>query len=800
MGFRINTNVASLNAQRNAAMTNRQLDNSLGRLSSGLRITKAADDASGLVIADSLRTQASSLAQAVRNGNDAIGIIQTADGALDEYSKILDTIKTKAVQAASDGQNTNSRQAIQKDIDRLMEELNIIATTTSFNGQKLLGGSYTNKEFQLGSDSNQTIKASINSTETAKVGQTTRSRLDVGSDQGGVIQLTVTSASTGKEVTMKAIDIQANNNVKNGMGALANEINANSGETGIRAEAIVSTTSGSAILAGSTGSDFSVNGITIGAVVVEANDGSGTLLAAINGKTTQTGVSASLTTDGRLQLDSNDGRAIEVTGGISGVTGSSGKSMSTLGYIELVQAGASEFQVTGVGTGAVTNDLTLNGAVTTVKDSVIAAGSTLAAGTVLKVGSELGGNVTTSGATASVVDSTLKAGSTIATASTLDQGSTIGGSVTTNATAVLKEDAFYTTGSTLGSATILGAGTVIQQDFTDGTNTFTKGQVLGADFQLTATLTLTADMTNVFTAGGTMQTGVASTLQANSVLGADQVNNGAVTLSQDMILKTGSSLATASVLLAGSTAGGDMTTAGSTATFQDATLKAGSSIADASVLGAGSTIGGAVTVDAIAAGSFTEDMLVKAGSTIASGSVLARGTQLNQDVTLAGVDYKAGDTLEQDRTVGAGEAFVLSEDMVLVGSTTAALGQDSILQTNTENSGAVGLSETEFQTLSNIDVTTLDGAMKAMDTVDAAIKDINNVRADLGSTQNQIVATVNNISVTQVNVKAAESQIRDVDFAAESANFARLNILAQSGSYALSQANAVQQNVLRLLQ
>ena len=174
MGFRINTNVASLTAQTSAAVNNRNLDNSLSKLSSGLRINKAADDASGLAIANSLRAQASSLGQAINNGNDAIGLIQTADGALSEYSNILDTIKTKSVQAASDGQNASSRLAIQKDINRLLENLNNIAKTTSFNGQKLLSGTFTNKEFQVGANANETIKASIASAETSQIGQTSR--------------------------------------------------------------------------------------------------------------------------------------------------------------------------------------------------------------------------------------------------------------------------------------------------------------------------------------------------------------------------------------------------------------------------------------------------------------------------------------------------------------------------------------------------------------------------------------------------------------------------------------------------
>ena len=97
-------------------------------------------------------------------------------------------------------------------------------------------------------------------------------------------------------------------------------------------------------------------------------------------------------------------------------------------------------------------------------------------------------------------------------------------------------------------------------------------------------------------------------------------------------------------------------------------------------------------------------------------------------------------------------------------------------------------------------VTTLQGAMAVMDIAESAQKMLDKIRSDLGSAQNQLTSTINNISITQVNVKSAESQIRDVDFASESANFNKHNLLAQSGSYAMSQANAVQQNVMRLLQ
>ncbi|MFB1008325.1 MAG: flagellin, partial [Sulfurospirillum sp.] len=286
MGFRINTNVASLTAQTSAAVNNRNLDNSLSKLSSGLRINKAADDASGLAIANSLRAQASSLGQAINNGNDAIGLIQTADGALSEYSNILDTIKTKSVQAASDGQNAASRLAIQKDINRLLENLNNIAKTTSFNGQKLLSGTFTNKEFQVGANANETIKASITSAETSQIGQTSRATLSLA--QLGENQLTLKSALSGKSIQLESVNLKMNNDPENGMGKLADLINKNSAETGITAKAVVSSTT-EAIKAGTTGTDFAINGVNIGSINVSANDSQGTLLNAINSKTTETG-------------------------------------------------------------------------------------------------------------------------------------------------------------------------------------------------------------------------------------------------------------------------------------------------------------------------------------------------------------------------------------------------------------------------------------------------------------------------------------------------------------------------------
>ena len=803
MGFRINTNIAAMNAHNNATINNRAIDKSLGRLSSGLRINTAADDASGMVIANSLRSQASSLGQAIRNGNDAIGLIQTADGALDEYSKILDTIKTKSIQAASDGQNTGSRLAIQKDIDRLMEELDIIATTTSFNGQKLLSGTFVNKEFQMGANANESVQASIASTETSQIGQTTRARLDI--SDIGVNQITVKSAITGETIELESFEFLANNDPQNGMGEVAKQINRHSGDTGITAIAIVEVTTGK-ITEGVTGADFSINGVTIGAIKVSENDSDGTLMNAINAKTNETGVAATKTIDGKLELRSVDGRVIEVTGDVA-VTGATEKELSTIGYLEVVQAGASTFEIEGASlAAAVGGDIVTTGPTTTLENSTLAAGSvigissTLAAGTTFGVAMSSSANIALLSSTA---DGMLTVGSVLQSGSKLNDGTELASEIGVLADTELSSDMFVKAGSVLATGTILDAGTVLNQDFQISGVQYKAGTVLAVDTTITTSTTLSEDMIMIVDLSNTTSVatiGSGSRLQAGTVLGGDTTISSDSTLVRDMILKTGSVLLSDSLLQAGSYLGDDMVTDSAYTTTVESTLNATSILTSASTLKTGSTIGGNVTlrVDVVV----TEDMAIKAGSTVATGTIFKAGTVLEQDLTAAqvgggvGTGLKAGTVLGTD-VVTTSTIYVVEDFTIAKGST---LESGSTLAINAGEQNSVTLSEEEFTNLADISVITLEGAMHAIDTLTAAIGNLDTIRSDLGSVQNQIVSTINNISVTQVNVKAAESQIRDVDFAAESATFSKHNILAQSGSYAMSQANAVQQNVLSLLQ
>ncbi|EAI7290250.1 flagellin A [Campylobacter coli] len=575
MGFRINTNIGALNAHANSVVNARELDKSLSRLSSGLRINSAADDASGMAIADSLRSQAATLGQAINNGNDAIGILQTADKAMDEQLKILDTIKTKATQAAQDGQSLKTRTMLQADINRLMEELDNIANTTSFNGKQLLSGNFINQEFQIGASSNQTVKASIGATQSSKIGLTrfeTGSRISV----SGEVQFTLKNYNGIDDFKFQKVVISTS--VGTGLGALAEEINKSADKTGVRATFTVETRGMGAVRAGSTSEDFAINGVKIGQIEYKDGDSNGALVSAINSVKDTTGVEASIDENGKLLLTSRDGRGIKIEGNIGRGAFINPNMLENYGRLSLVKNDGKDILISGTNLSAI------------------------GFGT---------------------------------------------GNMISQASVSLRES---------------------------------KGQI---------------------------DANVADAMGFNSA------NKG-------------------------------------------------------NILGGYSSISGYMS---------------SAGSGFSSGSGYSIGSGKNYSTGFANVvAMSTASSLSNVYNVSAGSGF----------SSGSTLSQFATMKTSAGNT--LGVKD------ETAGVTTLKGAMAVMDIAETATTNLDQIRADIGSVQNQLQVTINNITVTQVNVKAAESTIRDVDFAAESANFSKYNILAQSGSYAMSQANAVQQNVLKLLQ
>jgi flagellin len=176
--MKINTNVSSMVAQEANVNTNANITSSLEKLSSGLRINKASDDASGLAIADKLRTQVTSLNQSVDNGNSAVAMLQIADKAMAEQSNILDTVKAKLIQASTDTTSTEGREAIRQDISKLLNQLDNIAKQTNYNGRQLISAANgtaasSNHVFQLGEKSGNVISAASITANTTGLAMTT---------------------------------------------------------------------------------------------------------------------------------------------------------------------------------------------------------------------------------------------------------------------------------------------------------------------------------------------------------------------------------------------------------------------------------------------------------------------------------------------------------------------------------------------------------------------------------------------------------------------------------------------------
>lgn len=322
MASTINTNINSLNAQRNLSTSQTSLATSMQRLSSGLRINSAKDDAAGLAISDRMTSQIRGSTQAARNANDGISLAQTAEGALGSASTVLQRVRELAVQSANATNSASDRAALNAEVGQLTAELDRIAKTTQFNGQNLLDGSFGSATFQVGANANQTITATTANFSTSKYGNNRIGSI-AASNPGGVGDLVtgsatnavassagagaaITSRITAGVVTVNGATGSAPVSVVTGDSAkvVAANINAQSGSTGVSATARTEINAGAfAANAGYTlqvTSDnlSSVNvAFTVGASGNDA-DGLAAAINALNDKSSQTGITAKLNTSG----------------------------------------------------------------------------------------------------------------------------------------------------------------------------------------------------------------------------------------------------------------------------------------------------------------------------------------------------------------------------------------------------------------------------------------------------------------------------------------------------------------------
>ncbi len=319
----INTNVASLTAQRNLNASQSSLTTSLQRLSSGLRINSAKDDAAGLAISERFSAQIRGLNQAVRNASDGISLSQTAEGALGEVTNNLQRIRELSVQSANATNSASDRAALQEEVSQLVAEIDRVATQTNFNGVKLLDGTFSSQVFQVGANTGETISIdSIASSRTSSLGtfqgfSLSNQAIGTASDTAGAAGVDV----DGGSVSLGSIAVDAK--------AISDAINA-SGVQGLSASAnaaSVTTASSGTGVAGSV--EVDINGLTISiASTTNLATNRTNAVEAINAQSSVTGVRATDTGSG-LTLSSADGRNITI-GGFD-ATGATGATAANFG-------------------------------------------------------------------------------------------------------------------------------------------------------------------------------------------------------------------------------------------------------------------------------------------------------------------------------------------------------------------------------------------------------------------------------------------------------------------------------------
>lgn len=319
----INTNIASLNAQRNLTTSQNSLSTALQRLSSGLRINSSKDDAAGLAIADRLTTQIRGLDQARRNANDGISLAQTAEGALAQTGEILQRIRELSIQSANATNSATDRKALNDEVNQLVQEVNRVANTTTFNGLKILDGTYQGQQFQVGANANETIGVSIQGASANDLKNNTISlQSNTNNDGLGTVTAAANTAAAGNGVGAQTLTIAgASGSSKVSVAAndqastIASSINAIVGNTGVAAKAVTTATIGTLSASGTV--SFQINGggtATSVSAQVTTTDLTG-LAAAINDVSGKTGVTATLSADkASVSIKQAEGKDVVIEG------------------------------------------------------------------------------------------------------------------------------------------------------------------------------------------------------------------------------------------------------------------------------------------------------------------------------------------------------------------------------------------------------------------------------------------------------------------------------------------------------
>lgn len=712
----VNSNVLSLIAQKHLNKSNSALTTSIQRLSSGLRINSAKDDAAGLAISNRFTSQINGTNVAIRNANDAISLAQTGEGALQEYTNILQRMRDLAVQSANDTNSSSDRAAIQSEVEQLKAELNRIGENTAFNGVKLFDGSKQTFSFQTGANQGDTINVTVKAVTTNTIGAAKTAGISSSyASYGTDTTLGFGSASNGNalasgDLVINGIAINASSGDDDGASvnfasssaiAKAAAVNAASDQTGVTAVVNANTVQGTEItaLTNQSAQDFTINGVTIAlgtSAGVELKGGLEAIATAINSKQGQTGVTAAVveTENGyRVDLTAEDGRNITIAGGDSTL----GSEIGLVATNSLVQTYAGTF--------------------TLISDDGSDIKLSTNTGEIDNAGFQMG---TFSGSQAQVVG-----GSSMASDST-----------------------------TLANFALASGDLVINDVIIGGT--LAADDTASSDGAASSAIAKAAAINRV-----TDQTGVTAVVNANVVSGE----------------------------------------IGTSATGSASFELNGVSISVTTTADASETI--ANFVDAVNAKSEQTGITAElAGTKFYLKAADGRNINLNTATNPSNL----GMTIKDPSTEQADISFsVVAADYTFTGSVTLISGEQINIDTKTANISDSGFRVGSFgsqeagQLIKDVDVSTIAGANKAIQAIDNAIGQVDSIRSNFGAIQNRFVSTVNNLQSYRENLTQARSQIVDTDFAAETAQMTKNQVLQQVGTAMLSQANASIQNVLALL-
>ena len=803
----INTNTAAINAQYNLSKVQSAMDDAMSALSSGKRINSAADDAAGIAISSRMEAQVRGLNQAMRNAADGQGLVDTAEGAMDEISNMLQRMRELAIQAANDTNSDTDREALNLEIDALISEIDRVVSTTAWNGKNILDGS-AEMSFQIGSEAGQDINVAIDSMGSSSLGALTgaasATAVLTSAHQGNAAAVTEAKiAFNGNDTYTFDVDVTTdagadtlsiNADVRNGSAVdIAGAINAAAIDEGID-DYISASASGNVVtIKNSYGEAIAIDGF--------AAEGAGTA--------TYTTVNGGAGSDSVVNLGvgaGNTGRVFNTTGAPGYIAASDATSGTAATFVEQL-AGYADMAAwdttSDYGTDADHIEVDFGDfSVTVALSDADSVGNLAAAINQEQNAYTFSGLIEDDGAGG--LNYSLKAVANnvgavdVADYPTLNVINTAGGVVADGAFGGgIAMDGTVTNGTDAADAVAESGGSKMYLEIMGSdTYSFTLNTV---DIEFTYTGTSASRDAIAEIIETAMNGGTGDTYDVVNTNGRIEITNQGAT---DLALSAFTSTGTGTILA--STDVAQIDTQGSAELLDDTVNAVAASTAAAGTADA-TDIDVSFTMNDTYAFNISDGVRT---ASVAATAVNVTGTDatdmeaaINYALEQAGMDNSVSVSHAAGVltiTQAAGREISISNfrsdgagSMLVASGSDDTTGAAKYLDDGNGTSGA---------TISSISVSTASNAQDAIAIIDRALQDVATERAELGAVSNRLDHTISNLGNIVVNTEASQSRIEDADFASETSNLTKAQILSQAATAMLAQANASKQSVLSLLQ